>query len=207
MDTPDHTLTISPAALLVKRLFDIVLATFGLLLVWWLVLLAAVIAWIDTGESGFFAQTRVGRHGRPFRLLKVRTMKSSSELQTNVTTSDDTRITRSGRIFRKWKIDELPQLLNVLVGQMSFVGPRPDVPGYADLLTGDNRSILLLRPGITGPATLYYRDEELMLSKVQDPEAYNRDVVFPHKVQINLEYMRNYSLIGDIKYILRTVIG
>jgi lipopolysaccharide/colanic/teichoic acid biosynthesis glycosyltransferase len=121
-----------------------------------------------------------------------------------VTTLNDRRITRSGRIFRKTKIDELPQLYNVLLGQMSLVGPRPDVTGFADVLEGADRAILSLRPGITGPATLVYRDEEALLAGVEDAESYNRDVVFPHKVQINLEYARSYSLMGDIKYLFKT---
>ncbi len=198
---------IPPGSQLLKRVFDIVVAAIGLLLAWWLILIAALVARLDTGESGIFSQERVGRNGRCFKLMKIRTMKTSQTEQTTVTTDHDTRITHSGRFFRKTKIDELPQLFNVLIGQMSFVGPRPDVPGFADLLDGENRAILSLRPGITGPATLYYRDEEAMLAQADDPEAYNRDVVFPHKVRLNLDYIRNYSFLGDIKYIFQTVTG
>ena len=112
-----------------------------------------------------------------------------------------------GRFFRKTKIDELPQLWNVLLGHMSFVGPRPDVPGYADKLTGVERAVLSLRPGITGPATLKYRDEEEILATQDDPEQYNREVIYPDKVQINLQYIREWSFLGDLRYILATVSG
>src|SRR5699024_5392612 len=112
-----------------------------------------------------------------------------------------------GRFFRRTKIDELPQLWNVLLGDMSFVGPRPDVPGYADKLEGEQRLLLSIRPGITGPATLKYRDEEAMLAAQDDAEAYNRDVIWPDKVHLNLDYIRDWSLAGDIRYIWQTVFG
>lgn len=207
MDTPDSALLITCAAQVRKRLFDVSVALVGLLLTGWIIVIAALVARLETGEPGLFVQGRVGRHGKPFNMYKIRTMKSSAEFQSTVTTLNDARITKCGRFLRRTKIDELPQLYNVLVGQMSLVGPRPDVAGFADLLTGEDRAILSLRPGITGPATLAYRDEEALLASVEDPEAYNRDVLFPHKVRINLEYIRNYSLIGDIKYIFRTVFG
>jgi lipopolysaccharide/colanic/teichoic acid biosynthesis glycosyltransferase len=152
-------------------------------------------------------QSRIGRHGKPFDVYKIRTMKSDAGHATLVTTRDDPRITRSGRFFRRTKIDELPQLYNVLIGEMSLVGPRPDVAGFADRLDGEARAILELRPGITGPATLAYRDEESLLAAVADPETYNREVVFPDKVRINLDYIRNYSLAGDVRCILRTLFG
>lgn len=203
MDMPDPALLVSRAAQ--KRLLDITVAVVGLLLTWWIIVLAALAARFETGESGIFVQSRIGRYGKPFNMYKIRTMKSSAELQSTVTTLNDRRISRSGRIFRKAKIDELPQLYNVLRGQMSLVGPRPDVTGFADALQGENRAILSLRPGITGPATLAYRDEETLLAGVEDAESYNRNVIFPHKVRINLEYVRNYSLIGDIKYMFKTL--
>jgi lipopolysaccharide/colanic/teichoic acid biosynthesis glycosyltransferase len=207
MDTCDPALRIPRASLIMKRLFDITMALTGLVLLWWVVALAALVARLETGEPGLFVQSRIGRHGKPFNLYKIRTMKSSSARKSTVTTLNDVRITKSGRIFRRTKIDELPQLYNVLVGDMSLVGPRPDVAGFADLLQGEERAMLSLRPGITGPATLIYRDEESLLAGVEDPESYNREVLFPQKVRINLDYMRNYSLLGDIKYILRTVFG
>ncbi len=207
MDTLDPTLRISRASQVMKRLLDVFVAIVGLLLTWWIILLAVLVSRVDTGESGLFVQSRVGRYGKPFKVYKIRTMTSATEFQSTVTAIDDKRITRFGRICRRTKIDELPQLYNVLVGQMSLVGPRPDVAGFADMLEGEDRAILLLRPGITGPATLRYRDEEALLAAVDDAEAYNAKVIFPHKVQINLDYIRNYSVIGDVKLILETVFG
>ena len=177
------------------------------MILWWLILLGFLIATIDTRQNGFFTQNRVGRGGRTFKVVKIRTMRKVQGLDTTVTTSMDARITKWGRILRRLKIDELPQLMNVLLGNMSLVGPRPDVPGYADKLTGDDRVILSIRPGITGPATLKYRDEEEILASVEDPEAYNREVIFPDKVRINREYIKNYTLLSDIRYIIRTVVG
>jgi lipopolysaccharide/colanic/teichoic acid biosynthesis glycosyltransferase len=198
---------ISRAAQAVKRLLDFTAALVGLLLTGWIIALAALVARLETGEPGIFVQSRIGRYGRPFDLYKIRTMKSAAGRVTTVTTRDDPRITKSGRFFRRARIDELPQLYNVLIGEMSLVGPRPDVAGFADRLEGAERAILSLRPGITGPATLAYRDEEALLAGVEDPEAYNRDVVFPDKVRLNLEYIRQYSLCHDLRYIFRTLFG
>lgn len=188
-----------------KRVFDLFFAVLGIGLLWWLIIVAAFLAWRDTGENGFFTQNRVGQFGEIFRVIKIRTMKSSSSHNTTVTTSNDPRITPLGHFLRKTKIDELPQLFNVLLGQMSFVGPRPDVPGFADLLEDDDSVILSLKPGITGPATLAYRNEEELLATVENPEAYNRAVIFPDKIRLNLEYLKNYTLFADIKYIFLTI--
>jgi lipopolysaccharide/colanic/teichoic acid biosynthesis glycosyltransferase len=132
-------------------------------------------------------------------------MRKLPNVETTVTTSDDPRITKIGRFFRKYKIDELPQLINVLWGDMSFVGPRPDMPGFADMLEGDDLMIMSIRPGITGPATIKYREEESMLAQSDDPERFNREVIWPDKVKINLDYIRNWSLAKDIHYIMQTV--
>lgn len=190
-----------------KRSFDVFFAALGLLLTWWLIFLTFLLSSIDTRSNGFFMQERVGRHGRRFRVVKIKTMKPDNSIQTTVTRSGDPRITPLGRFFRRVKLDELPQLWNVLVGQMSFVGPRPDVPGFADALTGPDRAVLSLRPGITGPATLAYRHEEELLAAQPDPERYNREVIYPDKVRLNLEYIRDWSLVGDIRYIFQTVFG
>ena len=188
-----------------KRGFDVFGAAVGLALTFWLIALAWLAATVDTRANGFFTQQRVGRNGRVFRVIKIRTMRVGTGLDTTVTTGHDPRITPLGRLFRWAKIDELPQLINVLLGQMSFVGPRPDVPGYADALEGEDRVILTVRPGITGPATLKYRDEETLLAGVADPERYNREVIFPDKVRINREYVQQWSLRKDLGYIWRTV--
>lgn len=199
------SLVLRPSQVVLKRMVDILFATIGLALSWWLILLAWLAATIDMRSNGFFVQTRVGINGRMFTVVKIKTMRPISEVNTTVTQRSDPRITRLGAFFRSTKIDELPQLLNVLVGDMSFVGPRPDVPGFADRLEGDERALLSIRPGITGPATLAYRDEEELLSKQVDPEEYNRSVIWPDKVQINLDYIRNWSLKGDLQYIINTV--
>ncbi len=198
---------LTKGAVLQKRIFDFCLSLFGLLLFWWLIILAAILARFDTGESGFFTQTRVGQFGKLFKLVKIRTMRPSASINTTVTTVNDSRITRLGTFFRKTKIDELPQLINVLIGQMSLVGPRPDVPGFADQLRGDQKIILSIKPGITGPATLAYRNEEDLLASVADPEKYNEEVIFPDKVRMNMEYIKNYSLLGDVRYIIATIFG
>ena len=191
----------------VKRFFDFVVALIGLLLLWWLILIVYILATIDTRKSGFFIQERVGKDGKLFKVIKIRTMRDIPNVNTTVTRENDPRITRLGRFWRKTKIDELPQLINVLLGQMSFVGPRPDVPGFADQLTGPDRIILTVRPGITGPATLRFRNEEQLLAQQDDPEAYNREVIWPEKVRLNREYVENYSFRQDIKYIFQTLFG
>ena len=191
-----------------KRMLDLVLALILLALTWWIILLAWVGAALSTGMNGFFLQERIGQWGRPFRIIKIRTMKADPAGRgSTITTAQDPRITPLGRWLRRTKIDEMPQLLNVLAGQMSFVGPRPDVPGFADRLEGDARMILCLKAGITGPASLRFRDEERLLAVQPDPEAYNREVVFPAKVQLNMEYIENYSLRRDVQYIIRTALG
>ena len=195
----------SKANSIIKRIFDFILACIGLLLTGWLILLSAVIAKLDTGLSGFFTQERVGQHGKIFRVIKLRSMKNVAGITTTVSTDEDPRITRIGRFWRKSKIDELPQLINVLLGQMSFVGPRPDVPGFADALIGGDKIILTIKPGITGPASIYFKNEEELLAKQDDPEAYNKNVIWPKKVSINKKYIEDYSIFKDIGYIFKTI--
>lgn len=190
-----------------KRLFDITMSFTGLLLVWWLILLSALIARWDTGLNGFFKQSRVGKNGKLFKVIKIRSMKPVEGIKTTVTTNKDPRISNIGRFWRKTKIDELPQLWNVLLGQMSFVGPRPDVPGFADQLVGDEGVLLTIRPGITGPATLKFKNEEELLAVQNDPEKYNKEVIWPEKIKLNIEYIKNYSLGYDIQLIIKTILG
>lgn len=191
-----------------KRIFDFFAALLGLALLWGLILMCWLIASIETKSNGLFMQTRVGRHGKHFKILKIKTMIPNIKYNTTVTKSGDPRITCSGAFFRKTKLDELPQLWNVLVGEMSFVGPRPDVPGYADKLDESVKSVLLsMRPGITGPATLAYRNEEIILASQPDPQRYNDEIVYPDKVRINLEYVSNWRFITDIQYIFLTIKG
>lgn len=188
-----------------KRLFDITFSLTGIGITWWIICIAWVIITVETRLNGFFIQERVGRYGHRFRLIKLRTMRNDSSQFTTITTADDSRITRLGRFFRRMKLDELPQLINVLKGDMSFVGPRPDVPGYADKLTGRDRIILSVRPGITGPATLKYRNEEILLAKADDPQRYNDEVIYPDKVRINREYVQYWSFRKDMYYIWKTI--
>ena len=192
---------------LLKRSFDILFALLGLFLTGWLIIIASLLAAWDTGESGFFRQERVGKDGRLFKIIKIRTMRSDSTINTTVTSTADPRITRLGSLWRRTKIDELPQLINILLGQMSFVGPRPDVPGFADRLQGVDKLILSVRPGITGPATLRFRHEEALLASIPDPERYNREIIFPEKVRLNRTYIEDYNFWSDLVYIWRTITG
>lgn len=190
-----------------KYIFDRVAALLGLLCIWWLLIIVAIIIKIKMpGGPAIFKQTRIGRHGKPFTMYKFRTM-TVNHSGSSVSVAGESRITPLGAVLRKYKIDELPELWNVLKADMSFVGPRPDVPGYADALTGDDREVLLLRPGITGPASLKYRNEEEILAAVENPQIYNDTIIFPDKVRINRYYLHNYSFVSDIKMILCTVLG
>lgn len=190
----------------IKRFFDITVSFIGLLFTLPIIIIAALLVRIKYKESGFFIQNRIGKDGREFKIIKIKTMSSRVKFDTTVTTTNDPRITGLGKIFRKTKIDELPQLINVLKGDMSFVGPRPDVKELVYSIPEEVREIFLsIRPGITGPATLKYRNEEEILASVEDPQMYNDEVIFPDKVDINLDYIRDYNFIKDIGYILKTV--
>jgi lipopolysaccharide/colanic/teichoic acid biosynthesis glycosyltransferase len=208
METPQHNptvgLTMSQRA--IKRMFDVVVALVGLALVFWIIVLAALRARRDTGSSGIFRQARIGRDGRVFFIFKIRTMRDACGPATNVTTARDPRITRVGAMLRHWKIDELPQLANVLRGDMSFVGPRPDVPEYLEQIRRQAPLVLSVRPGITGPASLKYRHEEDILASQRDPQTYNDRVIFPDKLRINETYVREYSFLSDLKYLWATVL-
>lgn len=154
----------------------------------------------------FFKQKRIGKHGNIFTMYKFRSMLVSHS-GSSVSVKGESRITPFGAFLRKYKLDELPELWNVLKGDMSIVGPRPDVPGYADRLEGSDRRMLLLKPGITGPASLKYRNEEELLAEQNDPQRYNDEVLFPDKVRINIAYLDNWSFWYDIKIIIYTVLG
>ncbi len=190
-----------------KWLFDRVMALVGLLVLWPVLLVVAVLVKVKMpGGPVIFRQRRVGQGGRLFTMYKFRSM-TVGHGGSSVSVAGESRITPLGAKLRRYKLDELPELWNVLVGDMSFVGPRPDVPGYADRLTGTDRDVLRLRPGITGPASLKYRDEEDLLAKVDDPQRYNDEVIFPDKVRINLYYLNHYSFVKDIQMIFCTVLG
>ena len=188
-----------------KRLFDIIFSFLGLILLLPLFIIVSILIKVDSSGPIFFLQERVGLYGKYFKIIKFRTMKVNHNDSLTVTLKNDKRITRIGRKLRKYKIDEIPELINVLIGDMSFVGPRPDVPGYTDLLKGNERNILKLRPGITSSASIKYSNEEQLLLEQEDPIAYNNDVIFPDKVKMNLNYYENNNIWIDIKIIFATV--
>lgn len=190
-----------------KYIFDRLMALIGLLLLWPILLIVAVLVRVKMPDGPIiFRQQRVGKGGRLFTIYKFRTM-SVCHSGSSVSVAGEARITPLGAALRKYKLDELPELWNVLIGDMSFVGPRPDVPGYADKLQGDDRIILTLRPGITGPATLKYRDEESLFATVDNPVKYNDTVIYPDKVRINKQYAQHISLLTDIHIILATLLN
>lgn len=219
--------------MILKFLFDRVVAFIGLLFLWpILVVLAILIKLKMSGGAAFFVQNRVGKDGILFKCHKFRTMipvknsegsnaKKGDKAWSTVSVAGDSRITPFGAKLRHYKLDELPGLWDVLIGNMSFVGPRPDVPGYADKLQGDDRDVLKLRPGITGPATLKYRLEDEMISEYVAQKQkegdkrpmqeiavdYNDNVIYPDKVRLNCYYYRHYSFFKDIQMILCTVLG
>ena len=185
---------------LYKNIFDYSVAILSLPLVLPVILVCWIIASIDTKSNGFFYQNRIGKNGLPFRVIKIKTMynPTKSEQRSAITANVQS-------IFRKYKLDELPQILNILSGNMSFVGPRPDVPGYADCLQGEDRIVLKLKPGITGPASIKYKNEEKILAAQINPQEYNDTIIWPDKVKINKTYYNNYTFSKDIKYILQTI--
>lgn len=192
--------------MIIKRIFDFIFSLLGLLvLIPVLLVIALLIKWKMPGPV-FFIQTRVGQNARLFNMVKFRSMKVLHDGST-VSVKGESRITPLGAKLRKYKLDELPELWNVLKGDMSIVGPRPDVPGYADKLQGFDRDILALKPGITGPASLKYRNEEELLVVQDDPIRYNDEVIFPDKVRINRNYLEHWSFGLDIKIIIYTLIG
>ena len=190
-----------------KFLFDRVSSLFGLLFLSPVLLFVALLIRIKMpGGPIIFKQKRVGQYGRLFTMYKFRSM-TVSHSGSSVSVKGESRITPLGVKLRKYKLYELPELWNVLIGDMSFVGPRPDVPGYADKLEGDDRRMLLLKPGITGPASLKYRNEEELLAEQENPQKYNDEVLFPDKVRINIDYMDHWSFGKDVKIIVYTVLG
>ena len=207
--------------MVVKYIFDRLASLIGLLFLWPVLLIVALLVKIKMpGGPAVFVQKRVGKDGRLFKCHKFRTMKSDHDCST-ISVAGDSRITPLGAKLRHYKLDELPGLWDVLIGNMSFVGPRPDVPGYADKLKGDDRVVLKLRPGITGPATLKYRlEDEMIADFVSQKQAegdsrvtqeiakeYNDNVIYPDKVRLNCYYYHHYSFIKDIQMIFCTVLG
>ncbi|GLH74839.1 glycosyl transferase [Geothrix limicola] len=189
-----------------KRAFDLFWSVLGLAVLFPLLALVALAVKLEDGGPVFFRQIRIGRGGLPFRIWKFRTMVLDAERQGRaITVGQDPRITRIGRRLRSTKLDEIPQLLNVLVGEMSFVGPRPEVPRYVELYTDPQRAILALRPGITDLASIKYRNESELLAEAADPDAAYVDVIMPDKLRINLAYAAQASVASDFLVILATL--
>ena len=190
---------------MIKRTFDFCSSLIGLLVLSPLLILFSIAIKISSSGPVFFLQKRVGKGGKLFTLIKFRSMIVEQDNISTATARGDTRITKVGEFLRKYKLDELPELWNVLKGEMSLVGPRPDVPGYADKLVGRDRDILKLRPGITGAASIKYVNEEEILASQENPQKYNDEVIFPDKVKVNLDYYENRSFWLDIKIIFATI--
>jgi len=190
---------------MMKRIFDLLFAVLGVILLFPILIIISCIIKLTSKGSAFFIQERVGKEGKTFRMIKFRSMHVVNKSYSTISVKGDIRITKIGAVLRRYKLDELPGLWNVLVGDMSLVGPRPDVSGYADKLEGEDRNILKLRPGITGPASLKFANEEELLSKQGSPEKYNDEIIYPEKVRINLDYYYNHNLWIDIKIIFATI--
>lgn len=201
--------------MILKWLFDKLASLFGLVFLSPVLLVVAILIKNKMPGPILFCQKRVGQYGKMFTVYKFRSMTVKTEASvaskdsetTSIASTEQSRITPLGEKLRRYKLDELPELWNVLKGDMSFVGPRPDVPGYADQLKGEDRDVLKLKPGITGPASLKYRNEEELLASVDNPIQYNDEVIFPDKVRLNLYYLKHYSFIKDIQMIVCTVLG
>lgn len=177
-----------------KRFFDILFSSLSLILLVWIVIILVIIASFDTKSFGLFVQDRVGQFGKSFRIYKIKTLRDQTK-----------EISSFGKFLRKSKLDELPQLFNILKGDMSFVGPRPDIAGYYDMLQGENRKVLELKPGLTSAASIKYCNEESLLKSKENPLEYNDTVIFPDKIKMNLEYYYNRSIWVDIRIIFKTI--
>jgi lipopolysaccharide/colanic/teichoic acid biosynthesis glycosyltransferase len=179
---------------MIKRIIDLLFSFLFIILLGWGIFIFWIMASIDTQSNGLFIQDRIGQWGRIFKIYKLKTMRPKTA-----------QISPIGRFLRKSKIDEFPQLWNILIGEMSFVGPRPDIAGYYDVLEGENRKILELKPGLTSLASIKYANEDALLAAQTDPLAYNDRVIFPDKVRMNLDYYYHHSLVGDICILWKTV--
>ncbi|MFV8463420.1 sugar transferase [Vibrio campbellii] len=190
-----------------KRVFDVTASLFGIVFLSPIIVLGWLSSSISTCSNGMFIQRRVGVNGKLFNVYKLKTMNDPKSSVSSITALNTQRITLVGKYLRKFKLDELPQLVNVLLGDMSFVGPRPDVPGYADKLSGDLALVTESLPGITGYATLYFKYEEDLLSSVASPQDFNDNIIYPLKSHLNLRYLNEYTFISDMKILMQTITG
>ena len=189
-----------------KRFLDIIFSCLGLICLSPLFVFLALWVKLDSPGPVFYRQVRVGRNNRDFKLYKFRSMRVDSDKKGLITIGGhDPRVTQSGYYIRKYKLDEFPQLINVFLGDMSLVGPRPEVRKYVDMYTDEQMHVLDVRPGITDMASIYYRNENELLEKANNPEKYYREVIMQDKLRINLEYVRNHSVIGELRMILKTL--
>lgn len=180
---------------ILKRIFDFLLSLFSLLFLFWIILICIFVASIDTKSLGLFFQERIGQQGKSFKIFKIKSMNDTTQ-----------KVSAFGNFLRKSKLDELPQLLNILLGQMSFVGPRPDIEGYYDKLQGEERKILELKPGLTSEASIKYANEEEILNHKENPLEYNDTIIFPDKVKMNLDYYYKQSFLVDLQIIVKTLL-
>ncbi len=202
----EETLAKKKGQLAVKRAADVALSLAGLAVLSPVLLVCAAAIKLDSPGPVFYRQVRVGRGGRAFRIFKLRTMTDGADRRgPEITVGGDARITRVGAVLRKYKLDELAQLINVLLGDMSFVGPRPEVPRYVSLYSAEQRKVLLVRPGITDIASIAYRNENGLLAGSDDPERAYVETVMPAKLELNRQYIESFSLAGDVRLIFRTI--
>ncbi len=194
--------------MIIKYIFDRFFSLIGLILLSPFLLVVFILHKIKMPKGSFiYRQNRVGKDGKLFKIFKIRTLRDNSEEAGSVTIADDERILPFGKWLRESKIDTFLELINILIGDMSFVGPRPDVPGYADKLEGDDRVILKMRPGLTGPASIKYRHEDEILARQDNPQEYNDTVIWPDKVKINREYYEKWSVWRDVSILFETIFG
>ena len=190
---------------MLKRIFDITLSLFGLIILLPFMLIIAILIKIDSKGSVFFKQIRVTKNGKEFKIFKYRTMRVGSDKYSQITVGKDGRITKIGSFLRKYKLDEIPQLINVLIGDMSLVGPRPEVPKYVALYTDEQKEILKVRAGITDYASIEFSDENDLLASEEEPEKANIEKIMPKKIELNKKYLSETSVLTDIRIILLTI--
>ena len=190
---------------MLKRIFDTILSLFGLVILLLFMLIIAIFIKLDSKGPVFFKQVRVTKNGREFKIFKYRTMRVGSDKYSQITVGKDNRITKVGAFLRKYKLDEIPQLINVLIGDMSLVGPRPEVPKYVALYTDEQKEILKVRAGITDYASIEFSDENDLLASEEDPEKAYIEKVMPKKIELNKKYISEISILTDIKIILLTI--
>ncbi|MGR5078514.1 sugar transferase [Photobacterium swingsii] len=188
-----------------KRLFDLLFSLVGIFFLWPLIVFGWLLSSLSTKSNGFFIQNRIGKDNKIIKVIKLKTMIDVTESVSSITALNEKRITKVGKLLRLTKLDELPQLINVILGDMSLVGPRPDVAGYVDLLSGSDALVSTLVPGITGLATIKFKNEECLLSNCKDPVYFNDQVIFPLKVKYNIDYATNWSILFDVELILQTI--